>query len=105
VKNELITDMEFMMHDGDQQWFNPYGHVSGNWTMYTFRPEDAKKSWPQIAITPASFEAIKSMDDMLNRVPYIVVKEYFFKNTASTMVDFVANIAKNVDETFPKPDA
>jgi hypothetical protein len=73
--------------------------------MYTFRPEDAKKSWPQIAITPASFEAIKSIDDMLNRVPYIVVKEYFFKNTASTMVDFVANIAKNVDETFPKPDA
>lgn len=100
VKNELVTGMKFMMHDGDQQWFNPYGHVSGNWTMYSFRPEDARKSWPQIAITPASFEAIKSMDDMLNLVPYIVVKEYFFKNTAATMVDFIKKIADSVKTAF-----
>ena len=44
------------------------------------------------------------MDDMLNLVPYIVVKEYFFKNTASTMVDFVAKIADGVDKAFNKPD-
>lgn len=106
VKNELVTGIEFMMHDGDQQWFNPYGHVTGNWTMYSFRPEDARESWPQIAITPASFEAIKSMDDMLNLVPYIVVKEYFFKNTASTMVDFIKKIADSVKTAWQpaKPD-
>ena len=70
--------------------------------MYSFRPEDAEKTWPQIAITPASFEAIRSMDDMLNLVPYIVVKEYFFKNTASTMADFIQKImgmAKNAFES------
>lgn len=44
------------------------------------------------------------MDKMLNFVPYIVVKEYFFKNTASTMVDFVQNIADQVTETWKKPN-
>ena len=61
--------------------------------MYSFRPYDAEKTWPQIAITPSSFEAIRSMDDMLNNVPFVVVKEYFFKNTASMMIDFVKKIA------------
>ena len=38
------------------------------------------------------------MDDMLNNVPYVVVKEYFFKNTASMMIDFVKKIAGMVKE-------
>lgn len=38
--------MLFMIHDGDQQLFNPYGHNSGDWTMFSFRPEDAKQMWP-----------------------------------------------------------
>ena len=37
------------------------------------------------------------MDDMLNNVPFVVVKEYFFKNTASMMIDFVKKIAGMVD--------
>ena len=75
--------------------------------MYSFRPSDAEKTWPQIAITPSSFAAIRSMDDMLNNVPFVVVKEYFFKNTASTMIDFVKKIAgmvQNAKES-PKDDA
>ena len=68
--------------------------------MYSFRPEDAKKTWPQIAITPSSFQAIRSMDDMLNAVPYIVIKEYYFKNTASTMINFVEKIMGMVKESM-----
>lgn len=60
--------------------------------MYSFRPSDVKKGWPQIAITPSSFEAIRSLDTMLDNIPWVVVKEYFFKNTASTMIDFVKKI-------------
>lgn len=107
VKADVTTGLVFMMHDGDQQLFNPFGYPTGGWTMYSFRPEDARKSWPQIAITPSSFEAIKSMDDMLNLVPYVVVKEYFFKNTASTMIDFIAKISDAVKSAFEpaKPDA
>ena len=47
------------------------------------------------------------MDDMLNNIPFVVVKEYFFKNTASTMIDFVkkiAGMAKNASES-PGDDA
>ena len=94
IQNGLLG----MMHDGDQQLFNPYGPDTAAWTMYSFRPEDAEKTWPQIAITPSSFEAIKSMRTMLNNVPYVVVKEYFFKNTASMMIDFVKKIAGMVQD-------
>ena len=103
VATEVVTGLIAMMHDGDQQLFNPYGPQTGDWTMYSFRPEDAKKTWPQIAITPSSFEAIRSMKDMLNEMPYVVVKEYFFKNTASTMIDFVKKIAGSSKEA--KDDA
>lgn len=47
------------------------------------------------------------MDDMLNNIPFVVVKEYFFKNTASTMIDFVkkiAGMAQNASES-PGDDA
>ena len=78
------------MHDGDQQLFNPFGHHSGEWTCFSFRPKDTlnpktEEAYPQIAITPASFEAIESLHNLLNEIPYIVVREYFFKNVASTM--------------------
>ena len=36
------------------------------------------------------------MDTMLNNIPFVVVKEYFFKNTASMMIDFVKKIAGTV---------
>lgn len=38
------------------------------------------------------------MDTMLNNVPFVVVKEYFFKNTASMMIDFVKKIAGMVNQ-------
>lgn len=72
--------------------------------MYSFRPSDAKMTWPQIAITPASFEAIRSMDTMLNNIPFVVVKEYFFKNTASTMINFVKKMAGMVNEAKQTPN-
>ena len=43
------------------------------------------------------------MDTMLNNVPFVVVKEYFFKNTASTMIDFVKKIAGMVEEAQENP--
>ena len=104
TKNNPPSDLLFMIHDGDQQMFNPYGHTTGDWTMYSFRPDDAKLTWPQIAITPSSFKAISSMDEMLNNIPYIVVKEYFFKNTASTMINFVQKIFKLAGQASKKPD-
>ena len=42
------------------------------------------------------------MDTMLNEIPYIVVKEYFFKNTASTMIDFVKRIMGVANEAYTK---
>ena len=68
--------------------------------MYSFRPCDANLTWPQIAITPASFEAIRSMDKMLDNIPFVVVKEYFFKNTASTMIDFIKKIMGMAKEAY-----
>lgn len=38
------------------------------------------------------------MDDMLNLVPYIVVKEYFFKNTASTIINFIKKLFASAKE-------
>ena len=38
------------------------------------------------------------MDKMLDSVPFVVVKEYFFKNTASTMINFIKKIVGMVNE-------
>ena len=46
IKVEVVTGLVAMMHDGDQQLFNPYGPETGGWTMYSFRPYDAKQTWP-----------------------------------------------------------
>ena len=43
------------------------------------------------------------MDTMLNNVPFVVVKEYFFKNTASTMINFVKKIAGMAKEAKEQP--
>lgn len=32
------------------------------------------------------------MNTLLDSLPYVVVKEYFFKNAASTMINFVKKI-------------
>ena len=97
VKHNL-DGIAALMQDGDQQLFNPYGHETGKWTMYSFRPIDTTgdpadrglekwdENYPVISITPSSFQAIESIDDMLNAIPYVVVREYFFKNQASQMV-------------------
>lgn len=37
---DIVTGVIGMMHDGDQQIFNPYGHSTGGWTLYSFRPKD-----------------------------------------------------------------
>lgn len=87
---------KMLMHDGDQQLLNPYSYDDGSWEIYSFRPSDAKQGWPRIAITPASFNSLSSLDTMLDMMPYVVVKEYFFKNTASMMIDFVEKIASKV---------
>ena len=95
------------MHDGDQQLLNPYGRQDMRWTMYSFRPCDTREPpyYPEIAITPSSFESISSMQTMLNNIPYIVVKEYFFKNEASNMLDFVKKIMGAAKEAFDTPKA
>lgn len=76
--------------------------------MYSFRPSDTmeKTKYPQIAITPASFEALSSMRTMLNQIPYVVIKEYFFKNTASTMISLIQKLMKKTPEqnVNPAPD-
>ena len=46
IDAEVVTGLTAMMHDGDQQLFNPYGPETGGWTMYSFRPSDAEKTWP-----------------------------------------------------------
>lgn len=46
IDAEIPNGLIAMMHDGDQQLFNPYGPETGGWTMYSFRPSDAEKTWP-----------------------------------------------------------
>ena len=46
IDAEVVTGLVAMMHDGDQQLFNPYGPHTGGWTMYSFRQSDAEKTWP-----------------------------------------------------------
>lgn len=102
-KPEVVDGITGMMHDGDQQLFNPYGHMNGNWAMYSFRPSDAMNKHPMISITPASFRALSSIDTMLDNVPYVVVKEYYFKNQASTMINFVKKIMGMVKQAKDSP--
>ena len=105
-KAEPPYGIDVIMHDGDQQFLNPYGREDMSWTVYSFRPCDTQEGdfFPQIAITPASFESIKSMKTMLNNIPYVVVKEYFFKNEASTMMNLVQKIMGLSKEAFKKPE-
>ena len=42
VEAKLPRGLALMMHDGDQQFLNPYGPEDSYWTMYSFRPMDAK---------------------------------------------------------------
>jgi len=44
------------------------------------------------------------MNTMLDNIPFVVIKEYFFKNTASTMINFVKKIAAMAKEAFNNPD-
>ena len=43
------------------------------------------------------------MNAMLDRIPFIVVKEYWFKNTASMMLDFIQKIMGMAFEAWDKP--
>ena len=45
-KPKVETGIKMMMHDGDQQLLNPYGHSDSLWTMYSFRPVDRDAAWP-----------------------------------------------------------
>lgn len=83
--------------------FNPYGHEDPKWTTYSFRPKDRDATWPWISIVPSSLRALDSMDTMLNNIPYVVIKEYFFKNTASTMINFVSKILEYAKEAKESP--
>ena len=92
---EWTKGLVFLLHDGDQQLFNPYGHPEAKWTIFSFRPCDRNLEWPQIAITPSSFQVIDSIDHMLNSIPYVVVKEYFFRNQATNIINLVKGIIEN----------
>ena len=83
--------------------FNTYGHEDPKWTTYSFRPKDRDATWPCISIVPSSLRALDSMDTMLNNIPYVVIKEYFFKNTASTMINFVSKILEYAKEAKESP--
>ena len=65
--------------------------------------ENSADNYPQIAITPASFQSLDSMNKMLDNIPFVVIKEYFFKSTASTMINFVENIMKTVQDAKDAP--
>ena len=43
------------------------------------------------------------MKTMLNNIPYVVVREYFFKNTASTMMNFLRKIMGAIKEAKESP--
>lgn len=100
-----VSGLLGMMHDGDQVFFNPYGPHDPKWTTYSFRPVDRDASLPWISIVPSSLRALDSMDTMLNNIPYVVIKEYFFKNTAATMINLVQKIMAYSKESGKKPDA
>ena len=41
---------------------------------------------------------------MLDNIPFIVVKEYFFKNTASTMINFIKKITGSLEKAKEAAD-
>ncbi len=47
-----------------------------------------------IAITPSSFQSLKSINTMLNLIPFVVVREFFFKNQAGNIVNFIKGLSK-----------
>lgn len=100
VVPEIPKGIIGMMHEGDQQLLNPYGKPNAEWAIYSFRPVDAEQQRPLISITPASFESLGSMKTMLNNIPYVVVKEYFFKNTASTVVNLLKELMDKATEAL-----
>ena len=67
--------------------------------MYSFRPQDTltnvqEENYPMIAITPSSFQSLKSINTMLNLIPFVVVREFFFKNQAGNIVNFIKGLSK-----------
>lgn len=40
---------------------------------------------------------------MLDKVPYVVVKEYFFKNTASTVINFIKKLMDTAQDILKSP--
>ena len=76
--------------------------------MYSFRPQDTltnkqEENYPMIAITPSSFQSLKSINKMLNSIPFVVVREYFFKNQASNIIDFVKGVSEGAVNLFKNP--
>ena len=53
-----------------------------------------------IAITPSSFQSLKTINTMLNSIPFVVVREFFFKNQAGQIVNFIQGIAKGAREVY-----
>ena len=53
-----------------------------------------------IAITPSSFQSLKTINTMLNSIPFVVVREFFFKNQASQIVNFIKGIANGASEIY-----
>lgn len=53
---------------------------------------DRDQLWPQISIIPSSFQVIDSIDHMLDNIPYVVIKEYFFRNRAGDVVNFLTDM-------------
>lgn len=53
-----------------------------------------------IAITPSSFQSLKTINTMLNSIPFVVVREFFFKNQAGQIVNFLKGVAKGAHETY-----
>ena len=53
-----------------------------------------------IAITPSSFQSLKTINTMLNSIPFVVVREFFFKNQAGQIVNFIKEITNKASETY-----
>ena len=84
-----------LFHDGTQQAFNPFGHPSGRWVTFSFRPGDLKKNCPNIGIVPASFQSIKTINSVLNTFPYIIIGEYFMRNNVSSTLNLIQAVTKS----------
>lgn len=53
-----------------------------------------------IAITPSSFQSLKSINTMLDSIPYVVVREFYFKNQAGNIVNFIKGISEGAANIF-----